>query len=198
MTQMLDTAAESAAEAEAAPYSRSRLVLGVLGRTWLWFVAGCLLITLVPVLFGWRPYVVESGSMQPRIQVGDVVLASPDVDPEAVGGHIIVFQDPAHGTVTHRVIGVNDDGTFITKGDANPTADPRPVAVEDIDGVGRLLVRWAGLPLIWLQTGQWIKLMLFLLSLAVALAAVARDREEPPADESGTEREGQDTLPFGE
>ena len=35
------------------------------------------------MLFGWRPYVVESGSMQPRIKVGDVITA---VNGETVKG----------------------------------------------------------------------------------------------------------------
>ena len=47
-------------------YSRLRLAAGIVGRTWLWFLAGCLLVTVIPMLFGWRPYVIESGSMSPR------------------------------------------------------------------------------------------------------------------------------------
>ncbi len=43
-----------------------------------------------------------------------------------------------------------------TKGDANPTADPVPVHVDQVRGIGRLLVRWAGLPLIWAMTGQFL------------------------------------------
>ena len=58
-------------------YSRLRLAAGIVGRTWLWFLAGCLLVTVVPMLFGWRPYVIESGSMSPRIKVGDIVLSAP-------------------------------------------------------------------------------------------------------------------------
>src|SRR5207342_1195049 len=37
-----------------------------------------------------------------------------------------------------------------------------------------------GLPLIWLMTGAWLKLILFLALLAVAVLAVARDHEEEP------------------
>ena len=67
--------------------------------------------------------------MEPRIKVGDVVLASPNHDPKTLLGHVTVFDDPAlPGQVkSHRVIAVNPDGTMTTKGDANPTADPVPV-----------------------------------------------------------------------
>ena len=93
------------------------------GRIWLWFVAGCLAVTIVPMLFGWRPYVIESGSMQPRIKVGDIVIASPNHNPQQLLGHVTVFQDPDFpGKVkTHRVIQIAKDGRLVTKGDANQT-----------------------------------------------------------------------------
>ena len=76
-------------------YAKRRLWAGLVGRSWLWFIVGCLAITLVPLLFGWRPYVVESGSMQPRIHIGDVILASPAKDRSQVLGRVIVFNSPS-------------------------------------------------------------------------------------------------------
>ncbi len=164
------------------------LVAGVLGRTWLWFIAGCLLITLVPLAFGWHAYVVESGSMAPRINVGDVVLASPDHDPQSLLGHVAVFDDPDFpGKVkTHRVIAIDQDGLLVTKGDANPTPDSQHVSIQAVHGLGRLLVRFVGLPLIWLQRGEVLPLLLFLASVLGAGYAVARD-QEPADDESDDE-----------
>ena len=149
------------------------------------FVTGCLVITLVPILFGWRPYVVKSGSMEPRIGVGDVILASPDHNARSLLGHVTVFDDPgAPGTVkSHRIIRINPNGTLTSKGDANPTADPQPVAIAQVHGIGRLLVRWAGLPMIWLRTGQYLFFGLFVLVLGGAAWAVARDSEDDEEDE---------------
>ena len=73
---------------------RWRLAFGVIARVWLWFLVGCLLVTFVPMLFGWRPYIIESGSMEPRIKVGDVVLASPEQDPQKLLGRVTTFDDP--------------------------------------------------------------------------------------------------------
>jgi signal peptidase I len=178
------------------PYSRWRLLAGVLGRVWLWFVVGCLLVTFVPILFGWRPYVIVSGSMAPRIKVGDVILASPEHNAQRLLGHVTVFNDPDRpGHIkSHRVIKINPDGTMVTKGDANPTPDGDPVQISAVRGIGRLLVRWVGLPLIWLTNGQWLKLILFLLSLALAAVGVASDHEgeddpaepDPEDDDSGS------------
>jgi signal peptidase I len=181
-------AADAALSPESAPtprYSRWRLTAGLLGRSWLWFLAGCLLVTFVPILFGWRPYVIESGSMAPKIKVGDVVLASPENDPQKLLGHVATFDDPDRpGRVkSHRVIKINDNGTLQTKGDANPTPDAVPLPVSSVRGLDRLLVRWVGLPLIWAQTGRWLLLLLFLASLAVAAAAVATDHEPDEPDD---------------
>jgi signal peptidase I len=161
-------------------YSTLRLLAGLLGRTWLWFVGGCLLITLLPVLIGWRPFVVESGSMAPRIHVGDVVLAAPAAQASDLVGRVTVFDDPAKPgtTKTHRIITLNPDGTMVSKGDANPTADSTLVRFSDVRGLGRLLVSYVGLPLIWVQQREFGLLALFLLSLLLAGWFVNRDQED--------------------
>src|SRR3954447_21556526 len=166
-------------------HHRLRLTFGVVARVWLWFLVGCLLVTFVPMLFGWRPYIIESGSMEPRIKVGDVVLSSPEQDPQKLLGHVTTFNDPGRpGKIkTHRVIKINDDGTLQTKGDANQTPDSLAVPLDQVRGIGRLLVRWVALPLIWFSAGAWLKLALFILSLLLACLAVANDREEDEEEE---------------
>lgn len=182
----------SASEPSLEPPRRSSTGLflaALVARTWLWFVAGCLLVTLLPIVIGWRPFVVESGSMQPRIDVGDIVLAAPETDPQTLLGRVTVFDDPERpgSTKTHRVIAINDDGTMTTKGDANPNADTAPLRIEDVRGLGRLLVTFAGLPMVWMHTGQYFYLGLFLLSLIVASYLVGRDRDdELPEDSEGS------------
>ena len=171
--------------AEGSESYRLRVLLaGIVGRTWLWFVGGCLLVTLLPMLLGWRPFVIKSGSMEPRIHVGDVVLAAPDHEISDLLGRVVVFADPAQPDLTkaHRVVAVNPDGTLQTQGDANPTPDSATVPLDDVRGLGRLLVASAGLPLVWLQTGQWLWLLAFLASLALAAWAVARDVEDEDDD----------------
>jgi signal peptidase I len=176
------------------PYSKRLLVGGVVGRIWLWFVAGCLLVTIIPMLFGWRPYVIQSGSMQPRIKVGDIVIASPNHDPQQLLGHVTVFQDPdfPDRVKTHRVIRIAKDGRLVTKGDANPTADSQPVRLVKVQGIGRLMVRYAGLPLVWAHTGKWLYLLLFVVSLYLSGLVVARDREPYEEDEEKPEADEND------
>jgi signal peptidase I len=197
------TDADADAAAPEKGYAKSRLWAGLVGRSWLWFVVGCLAVTLVPVLFGWRPYVVESGSMRPRVNIGDVVLASPVSDKATVLGRVIVFNSASKKgeIVAHRVIRISGD-LLTTKGDANQIADTGKITMSDVRGLGRLLVRWVGLPLIWLQTRQWLLLLGFLASLWLAGLAVVRDNEDDldeASDDSGDDdpgrRPGTDAQP---
>ena len=72
---------------------------------------------------GFRSMTVMSGSMQPAVRTGDVVVNRPVAPVEARVGDVITFRDPAGGGfITHRVRRVSVRGgtvTFVTKGDAN-------------------------------------------------------------------------------
>lgn len=89
-----------------------------------------------------RSLVVLTGSMQPALDPGDVVLVETDVRIDEIHeGDVITFQrHPGAGeTVTHRVVEVTHDdrGTVLTtKGDANE--DPDPMAVGEQMLVGRV------------------------------------------------------------
>lgn len=72
------------------------------------------MVLLLPGLFGIRPYVVYSGSMEPKIPTGAVVFTKEGAySPET--GDIITFHNE-DTVVTHRVV-KKEEGTFITKGD---------------------------------------------------------------------------------
>lgn len=162
-------------------YSRTRLVVGLIGRTWLWFLGASVTITLIPILFGWGSYVVSSGSMQPSISAGDVVIVSPGYDPVTVTGHVITFEDPVRegNVLTHRVVSVEADGRLVTRGDANLTVDSTPIDPDSVLGTGRLLVQFVGLPVVWVQTGRWFPLGLHILLVIACVVAVALDHEPP-------------------
>ena len=89
------------------------------------------LVLLLPGVFRIRPYVVYSGSMEPEIHTGAVVFTKEgEFSPKK--GDIITFRS-GDTVVTHRVL-KNNNGTCITKGDANKTADPVPVRESQIIG----------------------------------------------------------------
>jgi signal peptidase I len=124
-------------------------VIVVALTTWLGLWASA------PLVAGWAPVAITSGSMQPTIRPGDVVVAAPHPRAPLEPGDVIVFADARlGGLVTHRIIDVADDGSYTTRGDANRSPDPSPVAPDDVVGVGRLLVPLAGTPAVWAARGQ--------------------------------------------
>lgn len=175
---------------------RHAAVLGVLSLFVLgvaaWLVVAALLPGLVP---GWRSVVVTSGSMEPSISAGDVVLVAP-TGPGIEVGSVVLFSTPT-GRVTHRIIGVNDDGTFATKGDANPAQDSTALRSDSVVGRARLVVPNAGLPTLWIKQGAWAPLFATALLLAVTAAAlgVAVEVWRSGALHSGSDRRGVSLLP---
>lgn len=70
-----------------------------------------------------RPFVVESGSMEPKIHVGSVCFVNQHAKYEDLKkGDIIAFNASSSMRVTHRVVNISEEG-LTTKGDANDVED---------------------------------------------------------------------------
>jgi signal peptidase len=126
--------------------------------------------TVLPFCVGWSPSVIVTGSMEPSIVPGDIVVTAP-IEPEALRlGYVIRFKDPSHTHpyLMHRIMEIRDDGTLITQGDANRSRDSTPVPVGNVTGVARLRVPLVGLPAMWLRNGQFLQLGLAMLTVAIA------------------------------
>lgn len=97
----------------------------------------------VPSVFGYKPFIVLSGSMETDIKVGDLILTK-TVDPTTLTvGDVVAFRDAAGTITTHRIIEMVDchhDTCFITKGDNNSSQDQQLVELSDVEGiyVGRI------------------------------------------------------------
>jgi signal peptidase len=141
-------------------------------------------VVIVWAAVGWKPMVVTTGSMQPAINPGDIVLsAPPEPDVRLDAGTVITFEDPARPgeLITHRIETVNPDGTYSTRGDANSSADSYQVTPEELTGVGRLLVPSVGLPRVWLDEGRMAILGGWVVATILAVwGALHRPRRETP------------------
>jgi signal peptidase len=137
-----------------------RFVVGTGAIFVLTLAAGLAVMSVGPAItMDWEPVVITSGSMQPTITPGDIVLARPVDRASLAPGAIIVFDDAQrNGLVTHRVSSVNADGSLATKGDANQSPDARSVDPAEVLGAGRLVVPDIGRPVLWFREGRWIEL----------------------------------------
>jgi signal peptidase I len=119
---------------QAAPVVRRspgrRLLAAVTNGLLLLCVLVFLAIAVGPHLFGYRTATMLTGSMEPGIMPGDVVVTVPVPADEVEVGDVISYHIPVedHRVETHRITEVvhHRDGTIAirTKGDNNDNVDP--------------------------------------------------------------------------
>jgi signal peptidase len=106
-------------------------------------VAGLFLASMLPIPGNIQVKIVKSGSMEPTISTGSVVVVKPAAS-YAVGDIITFGPDTsAEIPTTHRILAI-EGNTIFTKGDANEEADPQPTSVREVIGKVVLAVPKAG------------------------------------------------------
>lgn len=91
-------------------------------------------ITVTAHFTGLRPLVVKSGSMEPTIPTGGMVLVRTIPASAIQPDDIVAVERPDRTRVTHRVLKVEQQGetaALTLKGDANEDPDPLPVTVAE-------------------------------------------------------------------
>ena len=126
-----------------------------------------ILIFIAARIFNIEPFVVMSGSMEPVIHTGSLIFIDKN-DTDVKAGDIIAFHK-GDISVTHRVSGINEDGTLITKGDANETEDPAPVAREQVMGTYLFTVPFLGYVVTYLRTPFGISLFAGMMAVCLVL-----------------------------
>jgi signal peptidase I len=103
---------------------------------------------IVTVQYGWQYDAVLSGSMEPKLAVGGLVVIRP-VDTQLLKtGDVISFKLPDIKTpICHRVIKIEDTTggrVFHTKGDANEEPDLNPVPAAAVKGMETFYLPYVG------------------------------------------------------
>ncbi len=155
---------------------------GLVAWVYLYLVALLIgLVVLVMVSTGWRPVVVTGASMTPALRLGDVLLVE---EPAGLVGQrtIITYRVPGgDALVTHRVHeALAEEGRYVTKGDANADPDTDPVPAERVVGVGRMVVPYVGLPVVWAGQGNWAPVAALAVLTAAAVGVAVRSRRRSP------------------
>ena len=120
------------------------------------------------VVFGHPVMTIISGSMTPTIAVGDIVVDAPVTAAQASQLHVgqIISFRAAPGSaeiITHRIVAVRvQDGavSYITKGDANNTADATPRPASDVIGLYDFSIPRGGYVLVAMHTPRVIVMLL--------------------------------------
>lgn len=157
-----------------------RLVLlivcgAILGLNVYFANAGGLVGDKLPMPFGYGAAVILSGSMEPEMSKGDLVLVA-ETDSVAIGD-VVVYQDGST-LILHRIIELDGD-TVVTQGDANETADD-PISLESVKGKVVFLLPYAGNIVNFLKTPIGI---ICIIAAAIALLEIPRINEKKKDDE---------------
>jgi signal peptidase len=144
------------------------------------------------VSFGSNPfYVVSSGSMEPVLQINDVLIVRDggswqDLKP----GDIIVFNRPEGGdrVIVHRIVQINEDpdGDRIirTKGDANPSSIPgTDFPIRKDDYIGRVVYVVPGIGVVTKIISPPVNYIIIAIILAILFfnRLGRKDKGAPPA-----------------
>lgn len=93
--------------------------------------------------------VVQTGSMASALRAGDVYVGvTTSMRMPEVGDVVLFtarrFDGTAVAPFTHRIVGGSAEDGFVTKGDANRSADALDVRLADIESVGILTIPYGG------------------------------------------------------
>ncbi|NNG36369.1 LamG-like jellyroll fold domain-containing protein [Nakamurella aerolata] len=171
-----------------------RLITVVAARILLFGILGLAFWATAPMLLGWTPTTVVTGSMRPAIQVGDVVVSQDPDGRQLRPGQVLLVDDPdQRGKLRlHRIDSQQPSGEIILKGDANAKVDSTPIPRESVRGVGTLRVPFIGAPIVWLRERAWLPLLVTGLGVAglIALAFGRFARSGTPSTPAGESPSG--------
>jgi len=139
MNQAVATARPQAASTSARRFANVCVTFTL--WTLLGLVLGLVAIVTLPSVFGYQSLTVVSGSMEPTLGVGSVVIDEVISPLEARPGDIVTFKDPVRSRqLTHRLQKVRAEGDtvyMVTLGDANDV--PERWTVQRDGHIGRVV-----------------------------------------------------------
>ena len=171
-------------------------ILRTLGGAALWIGAGLGVIAgifwLATAAGLVQPLIVISGSMEPTIDTGDLLIATrADTSRLEVGDIVSLPSDLTHRLVTHRIVSITplagDRWTIEMKGDANPSGDIAPYVAGDqvwkpgprLPGVGYVVST--------LMSRGFVVPALFALVALLGFSLLSDDEPDEPDDEPDDE-----------
>ena len=149
----------------------------------------CYLLIAAPMLAGYHPVVVLSGSMEPTFHVGSVIYYKEAEFADINVGDAITFRAGEDGIVTHRVTEKSElSQTFTTKGDANLSEDPNPVEYSDVLGkVWKINIPYAGYFVNYSKNITTIAVMAAIIIINIVLDMIFPDKEKKKKEPSAHE-----------
>ena len=107
------------------------------------------------LVFGIGPYKIigiRSESMTPKINKGDAVVIDKNVKKSEIKAQdIIAYENDEKEIIVHRIIKINKDGSYITKGDFNNTTDGKYVKFKKVVGKVKFKIPYIAYPAVYFE-----------------------------------------------
>ena len=158
-------------------HARTKRVMKILGNAL--FVVLMLIVAVVlfftiqskfagntPGIAGYKLYIVLSGSMEPELHTGSLVIVKPADPIKLAVNDIITFRslDNIDALITHRIVAINsgENLSFATKGDANDVNDPQSVLAANVVGKVSFSLPYVGYVLNFARSKMGLLLLVIL------------------------------------
>ena len=108
----------------------------------------------IPSFFGWKPFIVLSGSMESEIFPGDLAIVK-DVGTKGLKVNDVIAFRSEDIVVTHRIVEIkNENGAikYKTKGDNNNSQDVGDILPEQVEGLYKFKISKMGNLAMFMQT----------------------------------------------
>ncbi len=131
-----------------------------------------------PSLVGIKSYVIISGSMQPELNIGDIVIVKKEDNLQK--GDIISFRQ-GQSVITHRINNIiNENGniTYQTKGDNNNIEDSGTITDSVIEGKVVLRIPKLGKLSIFMQNKILLVIIVLLLYVYISFSRLKEKRRK--------------------
>lgn len=140
-------------------------------------IIGVYALVCVPMIFGSKPVVVLSGSMQPTYKVGTIIYYKPVPQEEIHAGDVITYQ-MGDTMVTHRVKEVVNGSEYVTQGDNNDVADGKTVSYSAVLGkIGGAAIPVLGFGVQFINNNMWVfAILIGILVLEFLLSNIKNDK----------------------
>ncbi len=153
------------------------------------FVAGSLLVNADATIPGnYKAFITRSGSMEPTIMTGDVIIDS--LTPQKVkSGVIITFKDEKNRTISHRVIKLTQKKNrtyYTTKGDHNNAPDPNQITDANIIGFYRYRLPYLGIFIVNLRKPAGLFLLILIPTALTLLGDLFQSSDDQPKENQST------------
>lgn len=138
----------------------------------------------VPSIFGYSSLMVATGSMSGTIEEGDLIIIK-DTGDYKIGDIVTFFQDGDEIPTTHRIYNIDEDGKWVTRGDANNDFDKRSISSDEIIGEVVLVIPYVGTFIDWaVEGGGLIYIIGIFLILGLGIYILKGDDEDDEEEES--------------